>query len=406
MRISKYVHTAAQNRRIQDSFLRCSNTMRKDIKTLIIGDSIIREIPLANSESFSYSGVRINGLNNILINGSPTSDIPDVIVVNVGTNDVQNPSLDIMGEINLLVKTLENIYPGRIIIMMAIRHRPRDTRWRYDESNTNTDARNMINDSLDNACKNSDWVHFKRVHKIETMTRGRGKREILRDAFNRDGLHLSSKGKERYAVGIANIIYGSLEKQIRESSRINTSIQLQMTNEVLPNIQIRINTILFKGEESLISNFSPFRVYVFNRTYSCTECAYQSAKAFFCGLPYLAYKIVDMESGRQAKKLAEERVRDRYGWDDVKIKVMKYITLTRVIQDNVLRQFLLANHRFNFVENTGNFFWARGTNGDGLNAFGKIIKDASRMLANESDEIFREMQLLHQQMKELLVDYF
>ena len=99
-------------------------------------------------------------------------------------------------------------------------------------------------------------------------------------------------------------------------------------------------------------------------------------------------------------------MRDLHGWDDIKVEVMKYITLTRVIQDGILRKFLLANHRFNFVENTGNFFSARGTNGDGLNTYGKMIKDACRMLVSETDEIFRETQLLQEQMKELSVDYF
>ena len=78
-----------------------------------------------------------------------------------------------------------------------------------------------------------------------------------------------------------------------------------------PNLTLSGNSILFKEEDSLLSNFRFWPLKSFGLWYHTTEAAYQWVKAKALGYHRLAIEILTSTTGREAKQLADANTENR-----------------------------------------------------------------------------------------------
>ena len=397
-----YKHDEAKRGIEWDPVLINKNATRTDLEILIEGDSIIRQIPLYGATSVSVGGLTIKKMIQRQRNGPSVAGNPDLIVINIGTNDVERPSQNLNDQINELCRLIRNNYPDRVVILMAVRLRPKDTCWRLGINSSLTASREAINNSLKQCCSNFPGFVFKNPYKMETISNGTGVREIRREAFHRDGLHLSRNGKERYAVAISDIAYGHLHAAIKYmSSRPRAILTLPAFNI---NIERRNKTILFKGQDSLLSNFSPTPVDVLGLSFPTAEHAYQYFKAKHHGKHMLAQHLLGIEDPKFVKKITDQVItRIDEAWLNVRREVMELIQVERVLQNQHLIDFLASNRAFLLVENTSNEFWARGAQNQGENHMGRILMEIGFILAIRREDLL-DQKIHHLQIQ--IIDSF
>ena len=385
-----------------DPILIQKNTSRTDLQILIEGDSIIRQIPLYGATSVSVGGLTINKMIKRQLNGPSIAYDPDLVVINIGTNDVERPPHNLKDQIIELFQLVRRNYPNRVVVLMAVRHRPKDIQWSLGVNTSLTSGRETINSTLKQCCEMFGGFIFKNPHKLETISDGTGVRRIREEAFHRDGLHLSRHGKERYAVAVSDIAYGYLRKTIKYmSSRPCTVLELP---DFPISIERRMNTILFKGRESLLSNFAPTPVDVLGKRFPTGEHAYQYIKAIHHGKHVLAQQILEIEDPKYVKITTDQVITwPDESWLNVRLGVMELIQVERVLQHQHLVSFLTANRAFLLVENTSNEFWARGAQQHGENHLGRILMGIGYVLAIQRDDLLdSKIHLLQHQIMQSL----
>ena len=178
----------------------------------------------------------------------------------------------------------------------------------------------------------------------------------MEDAFLQDGLHLSTSGKERLAIGILNIIYRDLRDTITYMTRFRVStriINLPPNLNYRPALRVQNRTIFFKGENSIISNFTHTNLSIFGKEFTTSESAYQYAKAAHSGDITMCRVIQKERTGRGAKSASRRIcITNQQHWHSIKRDIMKYILMSKMDQDTPFRFFLLENKVHSLSEDT------------------------------------------------------
>ena len=219
------------------------------------------------------------------------------------------------------------------------------------------------------------------------------RREIRNEMYSRDGLHLSKTGKEMLALQICKIINNDLNDQIKElvCNRKKLEISWHLISKEF-QIKVELGRVLFKGKDSLLSNFRELQLTIFNKTFQTPEAAYQYAKAVFSGQFEVAQAIQETTTGISAKTIADKKISPNPEWHKIMEKVMEHITLIRILNDPDLRRFLINNRDFLLVEDTSNNYWARGRDHCGKNILGKILNRFGQ-ISNSEYELKRKLEL-------------
>jgi ribA/ribD-fused uncharacterized protein len=210
-------------------------------------------------------------------------------------------------------------------------------------------------------------------------------------AFTADLLHLSKEGKERLACAIIRTayfdLYGLFEYLKRQR---NPSIPANGTAPlVLPNLPYQFrytlkgDTFYFKGEQSLLSNFSPCKIHAFGKTFPCTENAYHFLKALHSNNLEAINISLHQASGRMTKRMTRNLwYPNNVQWKRIRKDAMTYIIILKFQQDITFRNFLLGNKHLKIVEDTNDSYWGRGKDNKGDNILGNIIMEVRDMNHN------------------------
>lgn len=136
-----------------------------------------------------------------------------------------------------------------------------------------------------------------------------------------------------------------------------------------PNIHEYIENIY------CLDNFSAFCVKIDNIEYKTAEHAFQAIK-FKDTAPEIATLISNSPSPFDARELAQKyKNLRRKDWGQVKYEIMEKILFLKTIQNNYVKQKLLATQDFEIIEDCGeddDKDWGCGLDGSGENNLGKI----------------------------------
>ena len=379
--------------RTRNEELKVINRNIRMYNVLAIGDSMVKFLPIMGALSIAMSGARIQDLERKFLTGRDLAGRPnpDVIVIMAGTNDVGTCLEGLDESIHCFFNNIEAEFPNRLKIVIGVRIIPKHHNWTLKTTNKMTEDRKAINDALQHQTKYFENYIFKNPYKLETMmcTEGTSKyREINKDMYSPDGLHLSSEGKEALALRISKIITMECADQIKSlisRQTIPKSLSWYLMSREY-DLDIRQGRAFFKGKNSLLSNFREFQITVYNKIFQTSEAAYQFSKAVFSGNNELAQAIQKTKTGPSAKTMAEENICPTSEWHRIKELVMEHITIVRILTDHDLRRFLINNRDLILVENTSNEFWARGRLHHGKNKLGKLLARLGR-IANSEHEL-------------------
>ena len=126
---------------------------------------------------------------------------------------------------------------------------------------------------------------------------------------------------------------------------------------------------MFRGEYAFLSNMYPSRIVLGSVTYTCAEAAFQAAK--------LENKrdrwIFEGLTGQQAKSLGR-KILLRADWEEIKLKVMKWVLEEKFAQNFDLFTKLRATEGIELIEDNtwGDTFWGV-CNGKGKNWLGELL---------------------------------
>ncbi len=124
-----------------------------------------------------------------------------------------------------------------------------------------------------------------------------------------------------------------------------------------------------------LDNFSAFCVKINDIEYKTAEHAFQTIK-FLETAPDIANKIITASSPFTARELAQKyKNLRRQDWSNVKYKIMEEILFQKTIQNEYVKQKLLATENFEIIEDCGeddDKDWGCGLDGSGQNNLGKI----------------------------------
>jgi ribA/ribD-fused uncharacterized protein len=123
----------------------------------------------------------------------------------------------------------------------------------------------------------------------------------------------------------------------------------------------------------ILSNFSAFRVRVFDEDFQTAEHAYHWCK--FCNTyPEIADKIKNAPSAHEAFKIAEFHFPGRRAdWDDVKVGIMREILIAKMNQHEYVKKKLIQTGSRELIENSWrDSFWGWGEKRDGVNMLGSL----------------------------------
>ena len=391
-----YRHTRDQDTANED--LKAFNKEMKKVNIIGLGDSMIKFLPILGALTVATSGARIEHLARKLTTGRDFAGrrIPDVVIIMAGTNDVGSDLQGINEKIRELYTNIQATFPYSLKIVIGIRIIPRHCKWNLRNENNLTRDRKAINEMLMNISKDFKDFYFRNPYKSETTMIGEGperRREINNKMYSRDGLHLSKTGKEMLALQICKIINNDLNDQIKElvCNRKKLEISWHLISKEF-QIKVELGRVLFKGKDSLLSNFRELQLTIFNKTFQTPEAAYQYAKAVFSGQFEVAQAIQETTTGISAKTIADKKISPNPEWHKIMEKVMEHITLIRILNDPDLRRFLINNRDFLLVEDTSNNYWARGRDHCGKNILGKILNRFGQ-ISNSEYELKRKLEL-------------
>ena len=383
-----------------------ANKEKNYLKVLVVGDSMVRFLPLMGALSIAISGATIEYMARRYQTDSFTPRVDfDAVVLLIGTNNVERNIENLAGEIKKLYDNLSNTFTQSVKIILGIRHRPKDTNWDLKEENQLTDKRRTINRLLSEMTTNRQDFRYRHPYKIETMMMtdltGHTTRQIDESLYQWDGLHFNQRGMERLALGISTILYDDLRDRLLDYKRHKTD-NYKIINwhgmYISPRIKHIRNRIYFKGESSLFSNFRKMTLNIFGEQFHTPESAYQWAKAKFLNYADVAELIKMTTTGPNAKWTADTNIndKDKKLWTrQISIPIMRFIQIKRIQQDYHLRTFML-NNNFNYVEDTSNELWARGKNHLGENKLGDILTELSHQVKQDQTLNLQELESLHE----------
>ena len=138
-----------------------------------------------------------------------------------------------------------------------------------------------------------------------------------------------------------------------------------------------------------LDNFSAFCVEIDGVKYKTAEHAFQSIK-FLETAPEVAEKIKNSNSPFDARSLAHEfKPLRRKDWSSVKYDLMEKILFEKTLQNNYVKEKLLATENKTIIEDCGednDKDWGCGLDGTGENNLGKIwmrIRDKIRLKSSK-----------------------
>lgn len=142
----------------------------------------------------------------------------------------------------------------------------------------------------------------------------------------------------------------------------------------------------YEQEHYVLSNFSSFQVFVFDRKFPTSEHAYHWAK--FPDDIRIGNLILNATSAHAAFKLAESyKDYRRKDWDEVKVSVMREILIEKVKQHPYVFQKLMNTGDRELIENSWrDDVWGWGPNKDGQNLLGKLWMEIRSHIKKELDE--------------------
>ena len=393
-RETRYTHRS--DRRTYNQDLIEANREKNYLKLLVIGDSMIRFLPLMEALSIAMSGATIEYLTRKFQTDFQVRNTDyDAIVILIGTNNIERSMEGIREKIDDMLTTLSDTFRSQLKLILGIRHRPKDTNWDLKTENGLTTNRRTINTLLSDMTANRQDYQYRHPYKIETkMTvdrNGQMTRQYDDTLYQRDGLHFNQKGMERLALGLSTIIYDDIRDRILDHRRHMTEHpRLINWTGIYSNPRIRHigNRIYFKGKDSLLSNFREHPLQIFSHTFTTAEAAYQWIKAKTLKKHGLADQILRSRTGIEAKRLADTRIseQEQHQWTTgLSIPIMRFIQTQRSQQDYHFRTFLKNNNDFRYIEDTSNDLWARGRYNMGTNQLGKIMTELARDLDRNVD---------------------
>ncbi len=128
--------------------------------------------------------------------------------------------------------------------------------------------------------------------------------------------------------------------------------------------------VSFSGDHAFLSNFYSAPVEYNGCTYKTSEHAYQAAKTVF---GYDHDRIAGTRTPGNAKREGR-KIQCRMDWEEVKFDIMGEIVYAKFLQNEDLKEKLLATGNAFLVEgnNWGDTFWGV-CEGEGLNVLGTIL---------------------------------
>jgi ribA/ribD-fused uncharacterized protein len=142
----------------------------------------------------------------------------------------------------------------------------------------------------------------------------------------------------------------------------------------------------FKSERDPLSNFYLVQLLVWGKVFKSLEHAYQWRKAVFLGLDNVAWRIMQVSTAREAKRIADRELNTRgTDWCYWKKEIMYELLLVKVNQCPQMRNDLLQSGEEELIEDTQNEYWARGSSGQGLNMLGFLLMTIRDELLNGTD---------------------
>ncbi len=134
----------------------------------------------------------------------------------------------------------------------------------------------------------------------------------------------------------------------------------------------------FQGEHRFLSNFYPSPIPMWNGLiYPTVEHAFQAAKTLSSAQREL---IRTAHSPAVAKRLGRE-VQLRHDWDDMRLRVMRFLVARKFAEGSPLASQLLSTGTRDLIEGNhwGDRFW--GVDGAGKNHLGVILMARREQLA-------------------------
>ena len=130
----------------------------------------------------------------------------------------------------------------------------------------------------------------------------------------------------------------------------------------------------FFGEFRFLSNFWPATVYLDGLPYSTVEHAFQAAKTLMADERESIRRLPAHKAG-EAKRLGR-RVKLRYGWDDMRLTIMRTLVTHKFTRHTHLRAKLLeTGHRYLEETNDWNDRFYGVCDGVGENHLGRILME-------------------------------
>ncbi len=158
----------------------------------------------------------------------------------------------------------------------------------------------------------------------------------------------------------------------RTQTRINTPPQRQWPGiKNLPHLK---RERYFRSEKDVLSNFYMTNLRVWDMIFKSIEHGYQWRKAMHVGLSNTAWRIMNAQTVRDAKYIANDELNtEGTNWHTVKYDVMYALLIFKANQCPEFVDALLQSGDEMLIEDTNDKYWARGTTGHGSNILGELL---------------------------------
>ncbi len=132
--------------------------------------------------------------------------------------------------------------------------------------------------------------------------------------------------------------------------------------------------LFYEQEFYILSNFSSFKVNIWNREFMTSEHAYHWAKFPGGHKAHISSKIIQAKSAHDAFQIAQQYKSERVRyWDEIKLNIMYKILKAKVEQHPYVKHKLLqTGNRYLIEDSWRDDYWGWGPNKDGQNMLGLI----------------------------------
>lgn len=135
-----------------------------------------------------------------------------------------------------------------------------------------------------------------------------------------------------------------------------------------------LNVFFYEQEFYVLSNFSSFRVKIWNRDFYTSEHAYHWAKFPGRRKLHISNAILQARSAHDAFKIAQDNKNNRHkDWEEIKVPIMEKILKAKVDQHPYVKKKLLETGNRILVEDSWrDSEWGWGVDRQGKNLLGKL----------------------------------